>query len=100
MMLTLLAVIIFGLTLLFFISQPKGVDIGITAVTGALIAFLVGVVTLNDVVTVTHIVWNATLTFIALIIISLILDEIGFLNGQRFIWLMLLEAVGLKCFSI
>lgn len=73
MMLTLLAVIIFGLTLLFVISQPKGLDIGITAVTGALIA---------------------------LIIISLILDEIGFLNGQRFIWLMLLEAVGLKCFSI
>ncbi|RPH24808.1 arsenic transporter [Buttiauxella warmboldiae] len=108
-----LAGAIFLLTLVLVIWQPRGLGIGWSAALGAGLALLTGVVHLGDIPVVWQIVWNATATFIAVIIISLLLDESGFFewaalhvarwrNGRGrllFTWIVLLGAMVAALFA-
>ena len=104
---------IFLLTLVLVIWQPRGLSIGWSASIGAALALGTGVIHIADIPVVWNIVWNATAAFIAVIIISLLLDESGFFewaalhvsrwgNGRGrllFTWIVLLGAAVAALFA-
>lgn len=72
------SVLIFLLAIFLIVKKPYNIGIGYSAVISALLALIFNVIVLKDVIKVFDIVWDATFTFVAIIIISIILDEIGF----------------------
>ena len=94
----IVASLIFLLTLALVIVQPKNIQIGTSAIFGACIALIFGVVNFNDVWDVTNIVWDATLAFIGIIILSIVLDEIGFFEWAALKMAKFSNGNGIKMF--
>ena len=98
---------IFLFTLFMVLVKPKNIPIGYSALLGALLALVFGILSLQGIEVVWNIVWNATFTFVAIIISSIIFDEAGVFeyaaikfarfangNGKRmFVYLILLGAI-------
>ncbi|MGN6619997.1 MAG: arsenic transporter [Sphingomonas sp.] len=74
----LIAILIFVATITLVIWQPRGLGIGWSSIGGATLALLTGAISLSDIPVVWSIIWNATGAFVAIILISLILDRAGF----------------------
>ena len=94
----LIASLIFLVTLVFVIWQPRGLQIGTSAVVGAIVALVFGVVSFGDVAIVFDIIWDATLAFIGIIILSMVLDEIGFFEWAALKMAKLSNGSGKKMF--
>ena len=95
---SLLAVALFVGVLALVIWQPRGLSIGWPAAAGGLLAVVLGVVSLADVAQVVGIVWDATLTFVSVILISLVLDAVGFFEWAALHMARAARGSGLRLF--
>ena len=71
------AVLIVLGTVALVVWQPRGLGAARAATLGAVVALLAGVVHLSDLPTLWGATWNATLTLVGLIVLSLLLDAAG-----------------------
>ncbi|MCC2685985.1 MAG: arsenical pump rane protein, partial [Paenibacillaceae bacterium] len=93
-----LSVLLFIATIALVVWQPGRIGIGWPAFGGAVLALACGIVSFSDVAEVTSIVWNATLAFIGIIVISLVLEEIGFFEWAALHMARLAKGDGRKLF--
>lgn len=82
------ALIVFALTVVFIMWRPYGVNEAIPTAIGATLMFLAGIVPLSDVFLIFEMVSGAAVTILSTIVMSIILESIGF-----FRW----AAVNLAC---
>lgn len=69
---------IFACTLILVFTKPRGLGIGYSALAGGIVSVMLGVTSFEDIVRVMYTVWNPTLTFIAIVFITMVFDESGF----------------------
>lgn len=79
-----LTLTIFICTVLFLIWRPRGLNESIPTVIGAIGIFLIGTVSISDIHTIWGIVTGASTTIISTIIMSIVLESVGFFRWSAY----------------
>ncbi len=74
----MISIVIFVVTLVLMIKQPRGINLGLAAGIGAVASLLFGTVTLEDASLAFNDIWNAALAFVGIVTLSVTLDVMGF----------------------
>jgi len=77
-MFTLLSILVFAITLVLIIRRPRGWNEAFFAAPGAAILLLTGSLALEDAGYIWQVVWNATMSLIGIMLLTAVMDEIGF----------------------
>ena len=83
---------IFALTMLLIFWRPFRLPLWVFSTLGAVGAYCLNVVDLGDIWRVWAMVWDSTLTLVGLILLTLLLDKLGFFNFLSLVMMNLLSA--------
>lgn len=83
---------IFALTMLLIFWRPFRLPLWVFSTLGAVGAYCLNVVNLGDIWRVWAMVWDSTLTLVGLILLTLLLDKLGFFNFLSLVMMNLLSA--------
>jgi arsenical pump membrane protein len=104
-MLLLLSIVVFTVTLILIIWRPKGLNEAAFSAPGALLLLIMGSLAWEDAAYIWHVVWNATLSLIGIMILTSLMDDNGFFRWaalhivRRFHRRRLVLMIGLSGFS-
>ncbi|WP_459911199.1 arsenic transporter [Desulfotomaculum defluvii] len=79
-----LTLTVFIVTVLFLIWRPLGINESIPTAIGALCIFLIGTVNISDIHHILQIVTGASITIISTIVMSIVLESVGFFRWAAF----------------
>lgn len=77
-------IVIFAFTVLFILWRPHGINESIPAAVGAALIFALGVVPLSDIFRIFGIVNGASITILSTIVMSIVLESVGFFRWVAF----------------
>ncbi|XEC93460.1 arsenic transporter [Paenibacillus tarimensis] len=81
---TVLVTGVFLLTVLFLLWRPKGMNEAVSSMTGAAVLLLFGIVPLQQLFTIVEIVGGAAVTILSTIVMSIVLESIGFFRWAAY----------------
>lgn len=79
-----LTIIAFAITVLFILWRPFGINESLPTILGAAILFLAGIVPLLDIWGILGMISGATITILSTIVMSIVLESIGFFRWAAF----------------
>ena len=74
------SLLLFVAVIIAVLAKPKNLNIAIPPIIGSIVLLLTGIIKIKDVLYVWDVVWNATFTLVAIILLSIVLDRIGFFS--------------------
>lgn len=93
-----LTIIVFLLTIAFIIWRPKGINEAIPATVGAILVFLTGTVTIEDLGDISSKITGAAITIMATVIMAITLESFGFFHWVATTLLKKSKGSGIRLF--